>query len=95
MCAHIIVKGSVCSVCVILLLVKPLFPGYASGYYLCSGCISLRRVFVVEGFFPLDLSRSVLLYFLSLGRYRLVQFQFFWCGCQFSPVTGLDGLEGE
>jgi hypothetical protein len=39
MCAHIIVKGSVCSVCVILLLVEPLFPGYAPGYYLCSGCI--------------------------------------------------------
>jgi hypothetical protein len=53
MCAHIIVKGSVCSVCVILLLAGPLFPGYAPGYYVCSGCVSLSRVFAVEGFIHL------------------------------------------
>jgi hypothetical protein len=53
MCVHIIVKVSLCSVCVILLLVEPLFPGYAPGYYLCSGYISLRRVFAVEGFIHL------------------------------------------
>jgi hypothetical protein len=66
MCARIIVKGSVCSVCVILLFAEPLCPGYAPGYYVCSGCISLSRVFAVEGVYPLDLSRSVLHYILSL-----------------------------
>jgi hypothetical protein len=60
MCAHVIVKGSECSVCVILLFAEPLFPGYAPGYYVCSGCIPLNRVFAVEGVYPLDLSRSVL-----------------------------------
>jgi hypothetical protein len=48
MCAPIIVKGSVCSVCVILPFAGPLFPGYAPGYFICSGCISLSRVFTVD-----------------------------------------------
>jgi hypothetical protein len=72
--AHIIVKGSEGSVCVILLFAEPFFPGYAPGYYLCSACISLGHVLAVEGVYPLDLSRSVLLYILSLGQYRLVLF---------------------
>jgi hypothetical protein len=48
-CAYIIVKGSMCSVCVILLFAEPLFPGYAPGYYVRSGCICLNPIFTVEG----------------------------------------------
>jgi hypothetical protein len=97
MCAPNIIKGSVCSVCVILPFAGPFSPGYAPGYFLCSGCISLSRVFTVEGVYPLGLPRSVLLYILSLGRYHLVQFQFSWRGrqyCQFffAVVNGLLSL---
>jgi hypothetical protein len=63
MCVHIIVKGSVCSVCFISLFVEPVFPGYAPGYYPCSGCISLSRVFAVEEDVPTwTFSVSVTLY---------------------------------
>jgi hypothetical protein len=51
-----------------------LFSGYAPGYFLCSSCISLSRVFAVEEVNPLDLPRSVLLFILSRVRYRLGQF---------------------
>jgi hypothetical protein len=49
MCACIIVKGSDFSVCVISLFAEPFFPGYAPGYYVCSGYICLNHIFIVEG----------------------------------------------